>query len=95
MLSGPRSREGARSVHSTSLRGGFAVARLNNVTVRPNVRHSVRKVVSTVVPRYNAPRYKYNADLASRNNAVFTPKFFLPHLSRKGELLAKLVDILL
>ena len=36
---------------------------------------------NTVIPRYNAPRY--NADLAITR--FFTPKFFLPHLLRKGE----------
>ena len=42
-----------------------------------------------VIPRYNAPRY--NADLAITR--FFTPKVFLPHLSRKGKFSAKLVNI--
>ena len=45
--------------------------------------------VCTVIPRYNAPRH--NADLAITR--FFTPKVFLPHLLRKGEFSAKLVNI--
>ena len=46
---------------------------------------------STVIPRYNAPRY--NADLAITR--FFTPKVFLPHFLKKGKFSAKLVNILL
>ena len=45
--------------------------------------------LSTVIPRYNAPRY--NADLAITR--FFTPKGFLPHLLRKGKFSEKLVNI--
>ena len=47
--------------------------------------------LTTVIPRYNAPRY--NADLAITR--FFTPKVFLPHFLKKGKFSAKLVNILL
>ena len=47
----------------------------------------------TVIPRYNAPRYKYNANADLAITRFFTPKVFLPHLLGKGKFSAKLVNI--
>ena len=56
--------------------------KMMKTSLKKNTEH---KLFSTVIPRYNAPRY--NADLAITR--FFTPKFFLPHLLRKGEFTAK------